>query len=214
MLPLFLSIFGHHLFLSSGTRDNVVVVLLDRSIFHSIDNKNTLFFKSMRPLSQPNINAGRLTTKMRSLCQIRDGPLENLWGGGRAKYKKKIRARENEMKKNSCTPINPKKYSCNGLNKIHAKNLITKKNSCSSKIPLPPHNFSNGPSLMLNLSRQLRTCIIVVLNQSTSGTISSRRAGVHFRFDRKRLNPTVLFYPRVQGFPRERVKNSSEIRYF
>jgi len=33
-------------------------------------------------------------------------------------------------------------------------------------------------------------------------------------FDRKRLNPSVLFYPRVQGFPRERVKNSSEIRYF
>ena len=27
---------------------------------------------------------------------IRDGPLENLWGGGgRAKYKKNIRAREN-----------------------------------------------------------------------------------------------------------------------
>ena len=43
--------------------------------------------------------------------------------------------------------MNTKKYSCNGLNKIHAKNLITKKNSCSSKIPLPPHNFSNGPSL-------------------------------------------------------------------
>ena len=51
------------------------------------------------------------------------------------------------MKKNSCTPINPKKYSCNGLNKIHAKNLITKKNSCSSKIPLSPHNFANGLSL-------------------------------------------------------------------
>ena len=56
------------------------------------------------------------------------------------------------MKKNSCTPINPKKYSCNGLNKIHAKNLITKKNFCSSKIPLPPlHNFSNGPSLTSHL---------------------------------------------------------------
>ena len=27
----------------------------------------------------------------------RDGPLENLWGGG--KYKKNIRARENSMKK-------------------------------------------------------------------------------------------------------------------
>ena len=62
---------------------------------------------------------------------------------------KNIRARENEMKKNSCTPINPKKYSCYGLKKIHTRNLITKKNSCGSKIPLPPapHNFSNGPSL-------------------------------------------------------------------
>ena len=32
--------------------------------------------------------------------------------GGLAEYKKNIRARENEMKNNSCTPINPKKYSC------------------------------------------------------------------------------------------------------
>ena len=36
---------------------------------------------------------------IKSLCcsnttYVRDGPLENLWGG-RAKYKKKIRAREN-----------------------------------------------------------------------------------------------------------------------
>ena len=45
------------------------------------------------------------------------------------------------MKKNSCTPINPKKYSCYGLKKIHTRNLITKKNSCSSKIPLPPITF-------------------------------------------------------------------------
>ena len=29
--------------------------------------------------------------------------------------------------KNSCTPINPKKYSCYGLKKIHTRNLITKK---------------------------------------------------------------------------------------
>ena len=97
LLPLFLSIFGRHLILSSGTRDNVKIVLLDRSI-STVCIDNTLHFKSMRPLSQPNINVGRLTTKMRSLCQI-----------------------------------------------------------------------------MLNLSRQLRTCTIVVLNQSTSGTISSRR---------------------------------------
>ena len=62
------------------------------------------------------------------------------------------------MKKNSCKPINPKKYSCYGLKKIRARNLITKKNSCGSKIPLPPHNFSNGPSLMLTKQlRQLKT---------------------------------------------------------
>ena len=34
--------------------------------------------------------------------------------------------------------------------KIHTRNLVTKKNSCGSKIPPPPtpHNFSNGPSLI------------------------------------------------------------------
>ena len=34
--------------------------------------------------------------------------------------------------------------------KIHTRNLITKNNSCGSKIPLsppPPHKSSNGPSL-------------------------------------------------------------------
>ena len=41
-----------------------------------------------------------LTNTVRNNKSIRDGPLENLWwgvggGGGRAKYKKKIRAREN-----------------------------------------------------------------------------------------------------------------------
>ena len=60
--------------------------------------------------------------------------------GGRAKYKKNIRARQNWMKKNSCTPINPKKYSCWGLKKIHTRNLITKKNSCGS---FAVNNWSN-----------------------------------------------------------------------
>ena len=46
------------------------------------------------------------------------------------------------MKKNSCTPINPKKYSCYGVKKVHTRNLITKKNSCDLKIPhLPPLTF-------------------------------------------------------------------------
>ena len=35
------------------------------------------------------------------------------------------------MKKNSCTPINPKKY----------KEFDNEKNSCGSKIPLPPTTF-------------------------------------------------------------------------
>ena len=30
---------------------------------------------------------------------------------------------------------------CYGLKKIHTRNLITKKNSCGSKIPLPPLTF-------------------------------------------------------------------------
>ena len=53
------------------------------------------------------------------------------------------------MKKKLCTSINPKKYSCFGLKEIRTRNLITKKNSCGSKIPLPPapNNLSNGPSL-------------------------------------------------------------------
>ena len=41
------------------------------------------------------------------------------------------------MKKNSCTPINPKKYSCYDLKKIPA----------ARKFPCRPHNVSNGPSL-------------------------------------------------------------------
>ena len=72
--------------------------------------------------------------------------IRKLMGGGRSTKKYSRKAKLNE--KNSCTPINPKKYSCYGLKKIHTRNLITKKNSCCSKIPLPPrHNFSNGPSL-------------------------------------------------------------------
>ena len=58
--------------------------------------------------------------------------------GGAGEVQKKHSRKGKLNEKNSCTPINPKKYSCNGLNKIHAKNLITKKNSCSSKIPPPP----------------------------------------------------------------------------
>ena len=72
-------------------------------------------------------------------------------GGGWAgevpkKYSQKGKLNE---KKNSSTPINPTKYSCYGLKRIHSRNLITEKNFCGTKIPHPPppHKFSNGPSL-------------------------------------------------------------------
>ena len=60
------------------------------------------------------------------------------------------------MKKNSCTPINPKQYPCYGLKKIHTRNLIAKKNPAARKFP-SPHNFSNGPSLRCFISTVLLT---------------------------------------------------------
>ena len=50
------------------------------------------------------------------------------------------------MKKSSCTPINPKKYSCYG----QIKKKIIPEFDNEKKIPAippPPHNFSNGLSL-------------------------------------------------------------------
>ena len=52
------------------------------------------------------------------------------------------------MTKNSCTPINPKKYSCDGLKKSNKEFGNEKKFLRLEKSPPPPpHNFSNGPSL-------------------------------------------------------------------
>ena len=52
------------------------------------------------------------------------------------------------MKKNSCTPINPKKYSCYGLKKNSYKEFDNEKKFLRlENSPPPPHNFSKGPSL-------------------------------------------------------------------
>ena len=62
-------------------------------------------------------------------------------GVGLEEAQKKYSRNRKLHEKNSCTPINSKKYS--------RFVLKTKKNSCGSKIPLPPpRNFSNGPSLI------------------------------------------------------------------
>ena len=61
---------------------------------------------------------------------------------------KNMRARENYKKKNSCTPINPKKIFMLWPNKNSYKEFDNGKNPCGSKISLPPpHNSSSGPSL-------------------------------------------------------------------
>ena len=45
------------------------------------------------------------------------------------------------MKKYSCTAINPKKYSCKEFD--NEKKFLQLENSP------PPHNYSNGPSLII-----------------------------------------------------------------
>ena len=71
-----------------------------------------------------------LTAKCIDLALLRDGPLENLWGGGAGEVQKKYSRKGKLNKKKFMQPINPKKN--------HARNLITKKNSCGSK----SHAFS------------------------------------------------------------------------
>ena len=72
-------------------------------------------------------------------------------GGGVAvevqkKYSRKGKANE----KNSCTLINPKRYSRYGLKKL-IQGIPAARKSPSP----PPHNFSNGPSLKATVTRHL-----------------------------------------------------------
>ena len=63
------------------------------------------------------------------------------------------------------------------LRKIHARNLITKKNNCRSKFPYPPpaNNFSNGLSLSATNAR------VEVLIYETGYEISG--VFLYFRFE-------------------------------
>ena len=102
-----------------------------------VDGILAIISKACPPSETPEIVAPKAC-----IHSFKDGPLEKLWGGGGGvggdvQKEKKVHTRENEVKKNSCPPINPKKYSCYSLKKIHTRNLITKNNSCGSKIAFP-----------------------------------------------------------------------------
>ena len=75
--------------------------------------------------------------------QVKARTIRKLTGGGGwgGEVQKKYSHKGKLNEKNSCTPINPKKILILWPKKIHTRNLITKKNSCGSKIPLPPITF-------------------------------------------------------------------------
>ena len=82
------------------------------------------------------------------------------------------------MKKIHGRQLTLQKYSCYDLKKNHARKLITKKNSCGSKIPHPPHNFSNGPSLtcksVQSLQKQIKDRIELLIFLRYSMSCSCR----------------------------------------
>ena len=90
------------------------------------------------------LNFDRCRTHSLTLLVVRDGLLENLWGG-RAKYKKNSRKGKLNEKKFHARQIT--------LRNNHAKDLFSKR-TCFRKQFLrlenslpPPDNFSNGLSL-------------------------------------------------------------------
>ena len=65
------------------------------------------------------------------------------------------------MKKNSCKPINPKKYSCYGLKKNSYKEFDTNKKFLRLEHSPSSYNFSNGLSLMLReWGTKKRFCLV------------------------------------------------------
>ena len=75
---------------------------------------------------------------------VRDGAQIAIYGPGGggvggAKYKKIFAQGKIKWKKNSCTPINPKKYSCHGLKKKNSyKEFDNEKIPAARKFPTPP----------------------------------------------------------------------------
>ena len=69
--------------------------------------------------------------------RLRDWPLENLWGGEEGEVPKNIRKGKIKWKEIHVCQLSLKNIHSIPPQKIHTRNLITKKNSCGSKIPHP-----------------------------------------------------------------------------
>ena len=76
-------------------------------------------------------------------------------GGERSEKKYSCKGKLNE--KNSCTPINRKKYSCYGLKNSYKEFDNEKKSMLLENPSPPPHHFSNGPSLKTGCSTENRS---------------------------------------------------------
>ena len=72
-------------------------------------------------------------------------------GGGGAGSPKKKNSRKGKLnEKNSCTPINPKKIFMLWPKKNSRNQFDKEKKFLRLENSPPPHNFSNGPSLILS----------------------------------------------------------------
>ena len=80
-------------------------------------------------------------------------------GGGASEVQQKIYSRKGKLnEKNSCTPINPKKYSCCGLKLKFMKEFDNEKKFPRLKNSPFLHNFSNGPPLTDKISLRDPQC--------------------------------------------------------
>ena len=87
---------------------------------------NSSFLHLLYSLGQGRRNLGvHLVRKCNRTSHVKGRTIRKHMGGGGADEVNKKYSRKGKLnEKNSCTPINPKKYSCYGLKKIHTMNLI------------------------------------------------------------------------------------------
>ena len=86
---------------------------------------NSSFLNLLYSLGQGRRNLGvHLVRTCNRTSHVKGQTIRKLMGGGADEVKKKYSGKGKLNEKNSCTPINPKKYSCYGLKKIHTMNLI------------------------------------------------------------------------------------------